>query len=396
MPHVLYLEPIGGIAGDMFLAAALDLGVSLDALAHHLSGLAVPGWRFERSRASRHAISGTHLEVVLDRAEAHPHRGLREIRALIEGAATLTPAMREKALAVFEAIGHAEARVHGVPLEAIHFHEVGAVDSIVDVVGAAVVLELLGAPEVICAPPPLGSGFIRAAHGQMPIPVPATLELLRELPVRFEGVGELTTPTGAALVKVLTRVGGPPADFRIERIGYGVGTRDPRDRPNLLRASLGRREEEAGGEEALLVLETNLDDAPPQLLGHLVERLLARGALDAWVAPVVMKKGRPGHVLSALVRAADRTALTGLIFAESTSLGVRSHPVSRDALERAFREVQTPFGPVPVKLGLRGGEVINAWPEYDACRAVAERAGVPLKVIWSAALAALPASGKDR
>jgi uncharacterized protein (TIGR00299 family) protein len=384
--RILYLEPVGGIAGDMFLAAAVDLGVSPDAIAHHLAGLGVPGWRFQLSRGVRHAISGTHLDVVLDAKEAHPHRALSDIRALIEGAATLTPAMRERALAVFTAIGEAEAKVHGVPVEQIHFHEVGAVDSIVDVCGAAVVLELLGSPEVWCAPPPLGSGSIRVAHGNMPIPVPATLELLRDVPVRFEGVGELTTPTGAALVKVLTRVGTPP-DFVVEKVGYGVGTKDFRDRPNVLRASLGRAEARA---EALHVLEANLDDATPQLLGHLVERLLVKGALDAWVVPVVMKKGRPGHLLSALVPGALRAQLVELLLEESTTLGVRSHPVERAALERTWREVQTPWGAVRVKLGLREGRVLNAQPEYEDCRRVAEAAGVPLKTVLAEALRALP------
>lgn len=384
--RILYLEPVGGIAGDMFLAAAVDLGVSPDAIAEHLSGLGVPGWRFQLSRAVRHAISGTHLDVVVEAPEAHPHRSLSDIRALIEGATTLTPRMRERALAVFAAIGEAEAKVHGVSVEEIHFHEVGAVDSIVDVCGAAVVLELLGAPEVWCAPPPLGSGTIRVAHGQMPIPVPATLELLRDVPVRFEGVGELTTPTGAALVKVLTRVGTPP-DFVVEKVGYGVGTRDFRDRPNVLRASLGRAEDAA---EALHVLEVNLDDATPQLLGHLVERLLAKGALDAWVVPAVMKKGRPGHLLSALVPGTLKPALVDLLLEESTTLGVRSHTVERSTLERAWREVQTPWGTVRVKLGLRDGRVLNAQPEYEDCRKVAEAAGVPLKAVWAEALRALP------
>ncbi len=211
MSGVLYLEPIGGIAGDMFLAAALDLGVSQQALEAALRGLSVPGWRRERSRAQRFSLTGTHLDVVVDEARhAHAHRGLAEIRGLIEGAKTLSPTARERALALFSAIGEAEAKVHGVSVEEIHFHEVGAVDSIVDVCGAAVALDLLGDPEVFCAPPPLGSGMGKVAHGPMPIPMPATLELLRDVPVRFEGVGELTTPTGAAIVKVLTQVARPP------------------------------------------------------------------------------------------------------------------------------------------------------------------------------------------
>jgi uncharacterized protein (TIGR00299 family) protein len=338
------------------------------------------------SRAVRHAISGTHLDVVLAEREAHPHRAYADIRALIEAAPTLPPRAKERALAVFRAIGEAEAKVHGVSLDAIHFHEVGAVDSIVDICGAAVVLELLGDPEVYAAPPPLGSGTIRVAHGNMPIPVPATLELLRELPVRFEGVGELTTPTGAALLKVLTRIAPPPADFRMERIGYGVGTKDFKDRPNVLRASLGRAEARA---EGLWVLEANLDDSTPQLLGYLIEHLLAKGALDAWVVPATMKKARPGHVLSVLVEGSARETVTDTLLRESTTLGVRSYAVERRALERDWVEVETPWGPVRVKRGLRDGVVLNAHPEFEDCRRVAESSGVPLKQVMAAALAGL-------
>jgi len=393
MRPILHLEPIGGIAGDMFLAAAIDLGVSVEDLTRHLKGLPVPGWSLQTSRASRHALSGTHLSVVLDEAEHHPHRGLPEIRGIIGEASTLTDAMKAKALAVFQVLAEAEARVHDVPVERIHFHEVGAIDAIVDICGAAVALELLGDPEVICAPPPLGSGFIRAAHGNMPIPVPATLELLKGLPTRHEGVGECTTPTGAALVKALFRVG-TPKGFVVERIGYGVGTRDSADRPNVLRVSLGRAEQSGGtAVETLLVLEANLDDAPPQLLGHLVDRLLASGARDAWVLPAVMKKGRPGHLLSALVAPEDADRLTRLLFTEGTTLGVRRTPVERHALERRFEVVETAHGPVQVKLGLEDGRVVNAWPEYEDCRRIAEAAGVPLKQVWAEALAALAHRG---
>lgn len=386
MRRILYLEPVGGIAGDMFLAAGIDLGVSPDALAQALSGLNVPGWRLAVSRAVRHAISGTHLDVVLDAQEAHPHRAYADIRQLIEAAPTLPERAKARALAVFRAIGEAEAKVHGVSIDAIHFHEVGAVDSIVDICGAAVVLELLGDPEVHAAPPPLGSGTIRVAHGQMPIPVPATLELLRDVPVRFEGVGELTTPTGAALLKVLTRIGHPP-DFIVEKVGYGVGTKDFRDRPNVLRASLGRVETQAT--EGLWVVEANLDDATPQLLAHLVERLLEVGAKDAWVSPVVMKKGRPAHLLGALVEGGLREAVVDALLRESTSLGVRYHRVERHALERDFVEVETPWGRVRVKRGLRDGWVLNAHPEFDDCVRLARAAGVPVKQVMAAAMAAL-------
>lgn len=385
MRKILYLEPVGGIAGDMFLAAGVDLGLSPEAIAQALSGLKVPGWKLAVSRAVRHAISGTHLDVVVDEREVHPHRAYMDIRRLIEDAETLSPKAKARALEVFRAIGEVEAKVHGVSLDEIHFHEVGAVDSIVDICGAAVVLELLGDPEVYAAPPPLGSGTIRVAHGNMPIPVPATLELLKDVPVRFEGVGELTTPTGAALLKVLTHIGQPP-DFIVERVGYGVGTKDFKDRPNVLRASLGRAEDKA---EGLWVLEANLDDSTPQLLGYLVERLLVMGALDAWVTPAVMKKGRPGHLLSVMVEGRKREVVMDVVLRESTTLGVRFHRVERQALERDWVEVETPWGRVRVKRGLRGGEVLNAHPEFEDCRRVAEAAGVPVKQVMAAAMAAL-------
>ncbi|WP_338863382.1 nickel pincer cofactor biosynthesis protein LarC [Myxococcus stipitatus] len=390
MRRILYLEPVGGIAGDMFLAAGIDLGLAPEAIEAALRGLNVPGWKLAVSRAVRHAISGTHLDVVLDVREAHPHRAYADIRRLIDSATTLPARAKERALAVFRAIGEAEAKVHGVSIDDIHFHEVGAVDSIVDICGAAVVLELLGDPEVHAAPPPLGSGTIRVAHGAMPIPVPATLELLRDVPVRFEGVGELTTPTGAALLKVLTKIGHPP-DFIVEKVGYGVGTKDFRDRPNVLRASLGRMD--ASRSEGLWVVEANLDDATPQLLGHLVERMLSVGALDAWVTPVVMKKSRPGHLLGVLSEGGLRDTVVDTLLRESTSLGVRYHRVERQALERDWVEVETPWGRVRVKRGLRNGAVLNAHPEFEDCRRVAEAAQVPVKQVVAAALVALGLPG---
>lgn len=383
---VLYLEPVGGIAGDMFLAAALDLGVSREELEETLRGLGVPGWRFSLSRAERHAIHGTHLDVVVEpEGHAGAHRSLSEIRAIIEGAGSMPARARERALRVFALIGEAEARIHDVPVEEIHFHEVGAVDSIVDICGAAVALELLGDPEVFSAPPPLGSGTVRAAHGTMPAPAPATLELLRDVPVRFEGVGELTTPTGAALLKAFAAVG-PPPEMVIERIGYGVGTKDFADRANVLRASLGRRAHAA--EAGTIVVEANLDDCSPQLLGALLESLLERGALDAYVVPATMKKSRPGHLLGAVVPADRKDAIIGAILAESTTLGVRAHRVERTALERSFEEVDTPYGRVRVKVARLGGAEVNAQPEFDDCRELARRAGVPVKVVLAAAVAA--------
>ncbi|MFZ5472240.1 MAG: nickel pincer cofactor biosynthesis protein LarC [Myxococcota bacterium] len=386
MSRVLYLEPVGGIAGDMFLAAAIDLGLAREELTAALAGLKLPGWRLDIGRAERHAIAGTHLNVVVDGApNAHPHRTLFDIEAMIQAADTLSPKAKERALRVFRVIGEAEARIHDVPVEKIHFHEVGAVDSIVDICGAAVALELLGDPEVYSAPPPLGSGTVQAAHGHLPAPAPATLEILKGVPVRFEGVGELTTPTGAALVKALAKVG-PPPELCVERIGYGVGTRDFPDRPNVLRASLGRTAQ--GADEGTFVIEANLDDCSPQLLGALLEKLLTQGAHDAWVLPATMKKSRPGHLLGAVVPGGRRAAVEETLLSESTTLGVRGHRVERTVLARRFEEVDTRFGKVHIKLALLGERVVNAQPEFEDCRVRAEAAKVPLKQVMAEALAA--------
>lgn len=382
--RVLWLEPVGGIAGDMFLAAALDLGVSQSELEAQLHSLEVPGWRLEVTRAERHAIVGTHVNVVVTEPEdGHAHRSWKDIDALITRS-KLSGTAKLRALQVFRLIGEVEAQIHGTTLDEIHFHEVGAVDSIVDICGAAVALDLLGNPKVYSSPPPLGSGTIRIAHGVVPVPVPATLALLKDVPVRFEGLGELTTPTGAALLKAFATIA-PPPEMIVERIGYGVGTKDWKDRANILRMSVGRVTQAATG---LTVLECNLDDCSPQVLGAVVELLMSRGALDAWIAPVVMKKGRPGHLLGVLSDGEHRAALVETLLTETTTLGVREHAVSRTALERRHETVQTKWGPVRVKLGLRGDVVLNATPEFEDCRAIAAQAKVPLKDVQAAALTA--------
>lgn len=381
---VLYLEPVGGIAGDMFLGAAVDLGLEPRALEVVLRTLGLDGWGFEVSRATRQEIAGVQLHVRVDPVVPHVHRPLSEILGRIERSG-LPVRSKEQARAVFELIGRAESRIHDVPLESVQFHEVGAVDSIVDVCGAVLALELLGQPEVHSAPPPLGSGTVDTLHGPMPVPAPATLEILRDHPVRFEGVGELTTPTGAALLRVLSRPG-PPPPLTVQRVGYGLGRRELPDRPNVLRATLGTASASVAAD--VWELAVTLDDATPQLLGYLVERLLADGALDAWVAPVTMKKGRPGHVLSVLAEAGGREGMVRRLLTESTTLGVRAWPVQRTVLDRTVVEVETPHGKVRIKLGRRGGETWNASPEYEDVRARAEAAGVPFKQVWAEALAA--------
>lgn len=400
---VLYLEPIGGIAGDMFLAAALDLGVSAAALEENLRALKLPGWKLKISKQKRHEISGTHLDVVIeetvhvhepqhgeqhdhedDHSHAHQHRSLNDIRALIS-ASSLSARVKEDALRVFQIIGEAEAKIHGVSVEAVTFHEVGAIDSIVDICGAAVVLELLGYPTVYASPPPLGSGTTRIAHGVVPVPVPATLEILKGVPVRFEGLGELTTPTGAGLLKAFAKIQSPPP-LTVQRIGYGVGTKDFTDRANVLRASMGLL---ASTSTQLCVLEANLDDCSPQLLAAAMESALRIGALDVWVTPVTMKKGRPGHLLGALVPTDVREEVTQCLFKETTTLGIRGYAVERTALSRSYENVTTPWGAVRLKIGFSetAGE-LNVHPEFDDCRALAEKHGVSVKDVMTAALAA--------
>lgn len=397
MQPLLVLEPIGGIAGDMFLAAALDLGVDRARLEGALRTLGVPSWRLEVQRRSASAILGTHVDVVVEGHEP-PARSLSAILALVDGSG-LSPRAKATARALFERIGRAEAKVHGIPVEEVHFHEVGAVDSIVDICGAAVVLELLGWPRVVSAPPELGRGIARTAHGPVPIPPPAVLELLAGKPVRPGGPpGEAVTPTGAAILAELAELG-PLPPFVPQQIGYGIGTVAWPDRPNVLRMTLaepvpaaspggpgGARE--GAGEEALWVLEANLDDCPGQLVARAIEAALEAGALDAWAAPLTMKKGRPGVLLGALCEEPRRAAVSAALFAETTTLGLRRHRVERDVLERALEEVATPYGPVRVKVARLAGREVGAHPEYDDCLARAKERGVAVREVMTAAIAA--------
>jgi uncharacterized protein (TIGR00299 family) protein len=391
MANLLCLEPVGGIAGDMFLGLALDLGVALAQLEAGLAPLGPLGYRLVVTREKRHAIAGTRVEVALTSpASGHAHRPYAEIRSLLERTA-LPARVKEVALAVFGRLAEAEGRIHGVAAAEVSFHEVGAVDSIVDIVGAAVCLALLGWPDVVSSPPPLGSGLIQSAHGMIPVPAPATVELLRERAVRFEGVGELTTPTGAALIAGLTREG-PFPPLVLDRVGYGVGTRDPADRPNLLRGLLGRRPE--GGATTLWVIEANLDDVTPQILSFALDALLAAGARDAWIAPVTMKKGRPGHVLSALAGDEARAKVAEVMLRETTALGVRAAPVERMELARRFETIKTGFGTVRIKIGELRGETVSATPEYEDCAQLAREKDVPLKEVIAAAMAVFRTRGE--
>jgi uncharacterized protein (TIGR00299 family) protein len=394
MADLLLLEPIGGLAGDMFLAAALDLGVDRAALEAQLESLRLPGWRLEVTRVEVSGIAATHVDVRLEGARGGARR-LADLIAVVDRSG-LSPRARAGARDLFERLARAEARVHGVAVEAVHFHEVGAVDSILDVCGAVVALELLGWPRAVAAPPELGRGFVETAHGRLPVPPPAVLELLIGLPVRPGGPpGEAVTPTGAALLAGLFEVG-PLPPHRPRRIGYGAGTARWPDRPNLVRLTLGDADPlPATPDEPLVGVECNLDDGSGQLAARAIEAALEAGALDAWAAPLTMKKGRPGLLLGALCDPARRDAVARVLLTETTTLGVRFTPVSRQVLERERCEVATRYGTVRVKLARLDGRVVNAQPEYDDCLARARELGIPVKEVLAEAASAWRATRRD-
>jgi len=390
---LLVLEPIGGIAGDMFLAAALDLGLEQAALEGALATLGIPGWRLQVTRRSVSGIAATHVEVVVDGPQP-ASRGLQELLALVERSG-LSERARATAAALLERIGRAEAKVHGVPLAEVHFHEVGAVDSIVDIVGGAFALSWLEAERFVASPLNVGTGTVTMSHGTFAVPPPATAKLVTGVPVYGAGEGELLTPTGALLVTAHATTYGPLPAMRIERVGHGAGGRDTKDRPNVLRLIVGQ-EEQGGTSERVLVLETEVDDMAPQLLGPLVDQLLAAGALDAFFTPVQMKKGRPGVLVTVIAPLALRERIEELLFRETTTLGVRRQEWERTTLERESASVATAYGPIRVKIGRRHGRVYNAWPEFDDCQKAAAERGVAVKEVLAAALAAWRAGDAGR
>jgi uncharacterized protein (TIGR00299 family) protein len=384
----LWIEPIGGISGDMFLGAGADLGLDLAELADLLGAAGLTGFRIVGKREARGGIEGTRVDVELE-ADQHPGhetghgRSWRDIRTLLDHP-TLSGPVGSLATRIFGRLAKVEAKIHAAPEDDVHFHEVGAVDSIVDIVGAAWIVDRLEVSAVLSRPPPLGSGLVKSEHGPLPIPAPATLALLQGLPSLWEGTGELTTPTGAAILAECAKFENPGV-FVVERVGYGVGHATWPDRPNLLRISVGTS---AAPSRLVGLLEAHIDDATPQLLGHLLERLLEEGALDASLSPLLMKKNRPGHRLTVVCLATDRERLTDLILRESTSLGVRWSEVERAELERRSETVETEYGSVRIKLGARGAEIWNVAPEYDDCVALAQERGVPLKRVLAAAASA--------
>ena len=394
---VLALDPVGGIAGDMMLAALLHLGAprraldeGLAALAEASAGIDLRGTRVDVEPVEVNGVRALQVQVRVPaevRGREPLHRPWRAIRELIERARVPDRA-RQLALRAFTRLAEAEALVHAVAVDEVEFHEVGAVDSIVDVVGSAVLIAALDPSTIVCLPPPSGGGVVRGAHGSIPVPAPAVLELFRGRSLRPSGPGERTTPTGAALVSAWTEPADSLPELAIDAIGYGAGTKRWEDAPNLLRAVLGERVRGQPGGGAGWVLEANLDDLSPQLVAAAFEALLAAGAADAWIAPVTMKKGRPGHLLGAVVADAARSAVEEVLFRETSTLGIRAHRVERTVLQREIVEVATQYGPVRVKIGKRADAVLNAAPEFEDCRRIAHERGVAVKEVVAAALAA--------
>ncbi len=414
----LYLDIFSGISGDMFLGAMIDIGVDAAVLEAELAKLSLGGYQLHVGRKTKANIEGVKFDVHLlptkgdehshEHGHSHSHshdanggrsheRTFSDIRSLINGSA-LSDWVKEKSVAVFRRVAEAEGKVHGMPPDKVHFHEVGAVDSIIDIIGGCIALELLGKPRVLAAPVIEGTGWVNCAHGRFPVPTAATLEILGARGVsvnQCDEPHELVTPTGAALLAEFAESFGLMRGVTPERIGYGLGTRDMNTRPNVLRSVLGQAEAAIEAKpldwecDTVTVIETNLDDINAEHLGHFIETALEAGALDVFHTPIQMKKNRPGVLLTVLCAEADTDRFSELILRETTALGIRRHAVDRRKLRREVATVETSLGQVRVKFGRLNGEVVQAAPEYESCREVATQAGVSLKEVYAAAQKAL-------
>lgn len=394
--RVLYFDCPMGISGDMCLAALINLGVDPKMLVAELEKLPIGHDRFNISVTTelRHSITGTGFRVKCPH-ERH-HRTYQDIRKIIRSSA-LSGEVKALSISIFKTIACAEGRIHGIKPDAVHFHEVGALDSIVDIVGAAIALTYLKPDRIICSPIVLGSGWADTMHGRIPIPAPATLEILRGAPIAPSPIPipfELTTPTGAAILATVVNEFGPMPAMTIDNIGYGAGKKDFKEAANLLRVVSGRVP--AGSvrvdmvsHERISVLETNIDDMSPQIAGYLMDRLLEAGALDVYYTPVQMKKGRPAILLTILTDDALKEDILDIVFTESTSIGVRVSQVERRCLDRKLVKVKTAYGPVRVKVSMKDGKTVNIQPEFDDCRAIAEKKKIALKKVMDAARAAM-------
>lgn len=383
----LYFDCFAGASGDMILGACIAAGVEPQALKERLSLLGVQGYAIEFDTVDRSGISATHARV--QTAPEHAHRHLSDILKIIYQS-RLPEAVKDRAAKIFSRLAEAEARVHNQPVEKIHFHEVGGLDAIIDAVGAAICFDLLGIERFVSSPLHVGSGSVEMAHGRFPVPPPAVAELLKGVPFySTDIVGELVTPTGAAIITTVCSNYGPIPPMTLAQTGYGAGTRTYEKFPNALRVLVGEdySSDTAAGpaDQRLWMIETNMDDISPQILGHVMERAFELGALDCYFTSVQMKKNRPGVLLSILCGATERAALNELLFSETTTLGVRAYEVERRALQRRIVTVETQYGPIDVKVAQLNGHILKEMPEYEQCRQAARAAEVPLRKVEEAA-----------
>lgn len=376
---IAYFDCFSGVSGDMVLGALVDLGVPVSFLCDQLATLHLDGFALESVREMRGAIAGTRV-IVKQELQSH-HRCLEDIRGIISSSA-LGGAVKEKSLAVFERLAEAESRVHKVPVSQVHFHELGAVDSIVDIVGSVIAIEYLGIEHICCSPLPLGRGFVRTQHGLLPIPAPATVLLLTGIPVYDNGVErELITPTGAAIISSLAGSFGPIPPMVLMGTGYGVGSHPSADPPNLLRIMTGK-DGPSPKTRRLLVMETNIDDMNGEIYDYVIEELFQAGALDVSLIPVQMKKNRPGVILRVLLEPALRRMIQDILFRETTTLGVRIHEVERVEIPRATESIETPYGPCRIKRAVDSQGERRATPEYEDCKRLAREYRVPIRRVY--------------
>jgi uncharacterized protein (TIGR00299 family) protein len=383
----LYFDCFAGASGDMILGALVAAGVDPHTLREQLSLLRVDGFNINFETVDRSGLSATYARV--ETAHEHRHRHLSDVKQIIEQSG-VADAAKTLAIRIFTRLAEAEARVHNEPVDHVHFHEVGALDAIVDIVGAAICFDLLKIDRFFCSPLHVGSGMIQMAHGRFPVPPPAVAELLKGVPFYSSDIqGELLTPTGAAIITTVCKEFGPIPRMTTDVTGYGAGTRQYKDFPNVLRVLLGQTEADGATDERLWMIETNIDDMSPQLLGHVMDRAFELGALDCYFTPVQMKKNRPGVLLSILCDGDQKEPLMKLLFTETTTLGVRSYEVARRALRRSMMRIETQYGPIDVKVAHLNGRVVNEMPEFEQVRAAAIAAEVPVKVVEDAVRTAL-------
>jgi len=388
--RILYFDCFAGISGDMILGALVDAGLSLEQLQAEMAKLKLSGFSIGAEKTMKNGFSGTRVQV--DAPEGHVHRGLSDITEIIDRS-DLNEKIKKQSKAAFTRLAEVEAGIHHKGINEIHFHEVGALDAIVDIVGAITGVHLLDIDAVHSSKVHLGTGFVKAAHGQIPVPAPATLALLKGVPTYSRGIeNELTTPTGAAILTTLATSFGDMPPMTVEKIGYGVGGRDL-PIPNMLRVCIGTADNDQYESDTVLLIETNLDNMNPEHFEYVTDRLRADGALDVYMTPIIMKKSRPATMLSVLVPPAVSDKILSIIFDETTTLGVRIQRIARKKLTREFITVQTKFGEVQVKIGKLGKEIKNIAAEYDDCKKIAAEQGIPIKDVYDeikrAALATL-------